>query len=95
MMIVKSNLQSISYLLNSAIAPVQPVNPKEVLTSNYKDVLKLEKSDPESFKQWCDAMQDKIDALWGKQVWHIVDKPKDRTSIKFMLSRVMAEKELD
>ena len=27
-------------------------------------------------------MQDKIDALWSKQVWHIVDKPKDRTPIK-------------
>ena len=66
MMIVKSNLQSISHLLNSAIAPVQLVNPKEVLTWNYKDVLKFEKSDPESFKQWRDAMQDKIDALWSK-----------------------------
>ena len=82
MMIVKNNLQSISHLLNSAVAPVQTVNPKEVLIWNYKDVLKFEKSDPESFKQWCDAMQDEIDALWSKQVWLIVDKTKDRTPIK-------------
>ena len=43
--------ESISHLLNSAVAPVQPLNQKEVLTWNYKYVLKFEKSDPESFKQ--------------------------------------------
>ena len=37
----------------------------------------------ELFKQWHDAMQEEIDALWSKQVWHIVDKPKDRTPIKY------------
>ena len=42
MMIVKNNLQSISHLLNSAVAPIQLVNPKEVLAWNYKDVLKFE-----------------------------------------------------
>ena len=60
--------------------------------------LRHDDCDPESFKQWHDAMQDEIDALWSKQVWHIVDKPKDRTPIKcrwVMLSRVMAGKGLD
>jgi hypothetical protein len=54
----------------------------EVCPVTFKDVERLKTSNPEAYKAWQQAMMDEVKALNDRDVWELVDCPKNRKSIK-------------
>ena len=49
---------------------------------HYRDILRINNSDPRASEQWFDAMKAEIQALNDRQVWELVDLPQDCKPIK-------------
>ena len=54
----------------------------EICPVTFKDMEKLKTSNPNSYKEWQNAMLDEVKALNDRDVWELVDCPKNRKSIK-------------
>ena len=66
----------VNFLLSKAIEI------KSEIPVHFKDVLKIKNSDPKAFQEWVKAMEEEIQALCDRDVWELVNCPKNRRPVK-------------
>jgi len=68
--------KAVKMLLSKAIEVV------DVCPETFKDVDKLKETDPDLYKSWFEAMKGEVKALDDRDVWELVDCPKERKTIR-------------
>ena len=66
----------VNFLLSKAIEI------KSEIPVHFKDMLKIKNSDPKAFQEWVKAMEEEIQALCDRDVWELVNCPKNRRPVK-------------